>query len=85
MLISVEGQEWSCLCGAGPSLELLDRAGERVATIEIHHQGLRTALWTGEAQLVDVDALTRWFEARGVRREALACAITDADIADMYD
>lgn len=80
----VEDEDWSCLCGPGPSLELLDQMGERVATLEIHHQGLRSPLWTGEALLADPPAVIRWLKQHGVRRNALSYAITDADIDSMF-
>jgi hypothetical protein len=80
----VEDEDWSCLCGPGPSLELLDHTGECVATLEIHHRGLRSPLWTGEALLADPSAVVRWLEQHGVRRDALSYAITDDDIDSMF-
>ena len=61
-----------CRCVASVVFDLLDRAGEKIARVELHHgEALAWARGSTHARLLDPPALYAWLRERGVPESAL--------------
>jgi hypothetical protein len=61
-----------CMCLGQPTIELLDKEGQRAGTLGMQHgHAVRWDYWKHDAQLLDGQAVVGWLAERGIAAECM--------------